>query len=189
MRNIVENFNVNNSFWEYNPSFKIASPFKELFNSDKSRGKKNSSNIMWAIALCYHPSSDLYNLPDKEVRVFDMVKDKSFKLKDYTEYIKEFLDTCLSEAQKSLIAWDNRMKSRDGFLANQEYSFGYEVRDEEGSLIKVHKSNVKELDEMMSRTSRIYQEYFKIKKELNEEDQIKKGRGGKNLSLSDAGEI
>ena len=192
MHNITESFDLDNIFWDFNPQFKIVSPFKELFNSDKSRGKKTSSNIMWAISLCYCPDSDLYNLPDKEVRVFDMVKDKSFKLEDYKEHIELFKDMSLTQAQKSLAAWDDRLRDRDRFLAEQEYHFGYDETyyDTNGEAnIKSFRSNVKELDEMFARTAKLYQEYFKIKKELEEDDQIKKGRGGKNLSLSDADEI
>ena len=50
---------------------------------------------MWAIALCHHPKSDLYNTPDKDIRVFDMVKDKSFKLDDYKEHIELFKEMSL----------------------------------------------------------------------------------------------
>lgn len=192
MRNVTENFDIDTIFWDYNPQFKIVSPFKSLYNSDKSRGKKNSSNIMWAIALCYHPKSDLYNLDDKEVRVFEMIKDKSFKLKDYTEHIEEFKNAALSQSEKSLVAWDDRLRSRDSFLEGQEYTFGYDeiFYDNDGeSTTRSFKSNVKDLDDMLARTAKLYQEYFKIKKELNEEDQTSKGRGGKNLSLSDSGDI
>lgn len=184
MRNITENFNLNNNFWDYNPQFKIVSPFKELFNSDKSRGKKTSSNIMWAISLCYHPESDLYNLPDKDIRVFDMVKDKSFKLEDYDEYVELFKDMCLSQAQKSLEAWDSRMKQRDRFLKDQEYTF-----DQYNDLGRVDKGTADQLDKMAANTGKLYQEFFKIKKDLNEEEQTAKGKGGKNLSLSDSGDI
>ena len=117
---------------------------------------------MWAIALCHHPKSDLYNTPDKDIRVFDMVKDKSFKLDDYKEHIELFKEMSLSQAQKSLIAWDGRLKERDKFLRDQEYHFGYTESNEE--LSKEFKSNVKELDEMLGRTAKLYGEYFKIKK-------------------------
>jgi len=184
MRNITENFNTNNNFWDYAAQFKVVSPFKELYSSDKSRGKKSSSNIMWAISLCYHPASDLYNLPDKEDRVFDMVKDKSFKLKDYEEQIELFKDMCLTQAQKSLESWDTRMRQRDVFLKDQEYNF-----DQYDDLGKTIKGTADQLDKMAANTGKLYQEFFKIKKELNEEEQTAKGKGGKNLSLSDSGEI
>ncbi len=184
MNNITENFNVTNIFWEYNPQFKIVSPFKELFNSDKSRGKKTSSNIMWAISLCYHPKSDLYGLPDKEERVFDMVKDKSFKLEDYSDHIELFTSSCLSQAEKSAVAWDEFMRKRDRFIKTQEYTL--DTYDDFG---KLQKGTADQLDKMASNTGKMYTDYAKIKKELNEEDQAVKGKGGKNLSLSDSGEI
>jgi hypothetical protein len=183
MRNITENFNLENNFWECNPQFKIVYPFKELYNNDKSKLKKHSSNIMWAIALCYHPDSDLYNIKDKEVRVFDMVKDDSFKLENYKQHILEFKDMTLTEAQKSLTAWDERIKDRDNFLKEQVYTF--DAYTEEGKNIK---GNAEQLDKMAANTYKLYQEYFKIKKELEEEkSQNIKGKGGKNKSLTDSG--
>lgn len=174
MRNITEAFKPDTIFWKVNPQFLATSPFKELYNSDKSRNKKNSSNIMWAISLCYHPESDIYYMSDKENRVFDMIKDKSFKLDDYFNHIEVFKDMCLSQAQKSLISWEEFMVKRDKFIKTQEYNMDTGL----------------DLDKMASATAKLYQDYFKIKKEVDEEKLSNKtGRGGKQLSLSDAGEI
>lgn len=184
MQNITENFNINNNFWEFHPAFKVVEPFKKVFSSDKSRGKKTSSNIMWSIALCYHPKSELFYLNDKEERVFDMVKDRSFKLEDYYDLIEEFKDATLTQSQKSLVDWDNRMRSRDRFLKDASYSF--DTYNDHGKLVK---GTADQLDRMAANTAKLYSEYFKIKKELNEDEQEVKGKGGKNLSLSDSGEI
>lgn len=183
MRNLTQNFSPENNFWEYNAQFKVAPPFKQLFNSDKSRNKVNSSNIMWAIALCYHPKSDLYYLNDKEERVFDMVKDKSFKLEDYKEHVNNFKDMCLTQAEKSLSTWESRMKERDDFIASIQYTL--DAYDDFG---KLKKGSASQLDTMAANTYKLYQDYFKIKKELLDEEQVK-GKGGKNKSLSDAGDI
>lgn len=184
MRNITENFSLMNNFWDFNQQFTVVSPFKELYNSDKSRGKKNSSNIMWAIALCYHPKSDLYNLGDKEARVFDMVKDKSFNLEDYEDYIDAFKNACLTQAEKSMVAWDDFMRKRDIFIKSQDFTLDH--YNNEGRL---KKGTADQLDKMAGNTAKIYSDYLKIKDKLNEEDQAAKGKGGKNLSLSDSGEI
>jgi hypothetical protein len=183
MQDITKNFSPTNNFWEFNPAFKIAKPFKQLYNSDKSRGKVNSSNIMWAIALCYYPKSDLYYLNDKEARVFDMVKDKSFKLEDYKEHINEFIDMAVTQAEKSMADWENRMRDRDQFLKGVKYSLDY--YDDFG---KIKKGTADQLDRMAAQTHKLYQEYFKIKKDITEEQQAK-GKGGKNKSLSDSGDI
>lgn len=185
MRNITESFNLTNNFWDFNPQFLAIPLFEKLHKSDKSRGKKTSSNIMWAITLCNHPESDIYYYSDKENKVYKMVKDKSFKLEDYVEHIEAFKDMCLTQAQKSLVAWEDRLRDRDSFLADQEYHFGYVDKDG-----VEYKSNVKELDEMAGRTAKLYQEFAKIGKEIAEEKlEDKRGKGNKIKSATDAGEI
>jgi len=195
MQDLTKSFSPTNNFWEFYPAFTVVKPFKQLYNSDKTRGKMGSSNIMWAIALCYHPKSDLYNLKDKEERVFEMVKDKSFKLEDYEEHIEVFIDTTLTQAEKSLYAWEKRLKNRDKFIDSQEYTLDYYVKNKNGDNILsksgnlvTEKGTADQLDKMAANTPKLYQDYFKIRKELIDEEQIK-GKGGKNLSLSDAGEI
>src|SRR5690606_5933242 len=58
----ISNFNTDENFWELYPEFKIAMSFKDLYKSDKSRGKESSSRIMWFVALCHSPRSRYRNL-------------------------------------------------------------------------------------------------------------------------------
>lgn len=154
-----------------------------------------SSNVMWAIALCYHPESDLYYLNDKEERVFDMVKEKNFTLDDYQDHISVFKDMCLTQAQKSLTAWEEQMRKRDKYLKSQEYYFDQYLTDDNGDNVVsktgkfiVIKGTADQLDKAYSTTPKMYSDYDKIKKELEREEQVK-GKGGKNVSLSDSGDI
>jgi len=187
MRNILDNYSLDNQFWQYNPQFTAMNPFRKLYKSDKSRNKRVSSDLMWAITLIYHPESDWYNLPDKEAMAAkDILKNKELDWSVHEELVTAFKDMCLSQAEKSLLAWDTRMKDRDKFLEGQSYTFGEDYVDDDG-VMHTTKSNVKELDEMAARTSKLYQEYFKIKADLEREDTIKKGT--KISSLSDSGEI
>ena len=50
-------FDTSKSFWSVHSGFKSISPFKE-YNK-----KKDSSRVMWAIALIYDYESDLFNAP------------------------------------------------------------------------------------------------------------------------------
>lgn len=169
MRNILENFSPGINFWDVNPQFTTVNPFRRLWKSDKSRGKGTSSNIMWAIALVYHPKSDMYYLSDAKERIaIDFLKIKEDKVDEFWEEHKElvdaFIDAALTQAEKSLRAWEIRMKKRDEFLSNQDYTFGYV---DENNI--EHKDNTKQLDDMLAKTAKIYEEFFKIKKELEEE--------------------
>ncbi len=188
MRNILQSYTPDNSFWTYNAQFTAMDPFRKLYKSDKSRNKRVSSNLMWAISLIYHPESDWYSLPGKEAMAAkDILKDKDYDWDKNEDVISTFKEMCLTQAEKSLVSWEMRMKDRDGFLAKQKYTFGEEYVDDEG-IARTVKGNAKDLDEMFSRTAKIYQEYFKIKEDLEKEETVR-GKGNKVKSLSDSGEI
>jgi hypothetical protein len=187
MRNIVENYNKNANFWELNPQFIAINPFKQLYKTDKSKDKKESSLIMWAIALAYHPKSDLYYIEDKEEKLAkDLVGIKKSDIDTFWNnnkfLVDAFIDAALSQAEKSLISWEKRLKQRDAFLAEQQYTFGYV--DEEGV---EYKDNTKAFDDMQSKTAKFYEEFFKIKKELQDEEIL--SRGKKEKSATAGGEL
>jgi len=185
MRNPLENYNETNNFWEYNPQYLSIEPFKSLHSKDRSKDKKDSSDKMWSIALIYHPDSDIYYTINKEEKVlsakFGLTSKQSDDfIKKHKDVIDEFIEISCTQAQKSLISWDKRMKARDEFLTTQKYSFGY--TDSEGNEFK---DNTKALDEMQSRTGKMYEEFNKIKKELLEESvkNNNKGYSSKDVTI------
>lgn len=186
MRNILESYSPGASFWEQNPQFTTIQPFKKLYSSDKSRKKTTSSNLMWAIAFVHYPKSDAYYVPGKESKyAVSMCGIKEADADEFWEVnntlVEGFVDATLTQAQKSLLSWENRLKQRDSFLAKQEYHFGY--TDPDGNEFK---GNSKELDEMNSKTGKFYDEYNKIKKELDE-DNIKSSKNNKGYDAKEAG--
>lgn len=186
MRNICELYSPTNNFWEQCPQFTTIQPFKKLYSSDKSRGKKVSSDLMWAIALIHHPKSDMFYIPMKEERLaIDMLKVKKSEVDQFWEdnavYVDAMKETILTQAQKSLIAWEDRLKDRDRFLKEQRYHFGYTNADG-----VEFKSNAKDLDDMLAKTGKLYDEYFKIQKVI-EEDDIKSSKTNKGYDASEAG--
>lgn len=187
MRNILENYTPDANFWEVNPQFTTVEPFRQLWKGDKSRGKGSTSKLMWAISLAFHPKSDMYYLSDGKFRVAkDILKVKEKDIDSFWEDNKHltdaFIDAALTQAEKSLIAWENRLKNRDDFLAKQTYTFGF--IDDNGIEFK---DNTKSLDDMASKTGKFYDEFFKIKKELHEEDVVRKS--GRIKSETSRGEI
>lgn len=183
MNNIFSAYNPTANFWEVNPQFTTTNPFRKLWKSDKSRGKKASSDLMWVIALVHHPKSEMYYIPMKEFKIVTSmlkVKDKEVDAfwEDNKELVNEFIDSTLTEAEKSLLSWEKRMKQRDDFLSVQKYHFGYV---EDGIEFK---SNTKDLDDMNGKTAKFYAEYFKIKESLEEQD-IKDSNGKKGYSSQD----
>lgn len=170
---MLDGANPSTNFWEIHPIFKTIDIFKKLYKGDTSRLKNRSSKIMWGIAMVVHPRAPLYRLDDKyDLVARDIIKDAKFKWDDCKDYMDLFADLCLTQAEKSLVAWDKRLKNRDNFLDTQKYTL----------------ETMKDLDDSNGKTYKLYQDYFKIRKEL-EEDEIKRGKANKPKSLSDAGEI
>ena len=182
MSAVIGNYKEGANFWEYNPQYKVI--MESLYSSDKSKNKERSSTIMWAIFFMVHPRSEFYNLPDKQtILARDFIKEPNFKWEKYKEVIDRVEEISLSQAEKSLVSWDKTLKKRDEFIHSQEFTL--DNYNEEGRLVK---GTADQLDKMLANTNKLYQEYFKILKELkNEEDS--RGKGNRPKSLSDSGEI
>ena len=184
MENLIERWGPNNNFWESAPEFKVIEIFNKLFTTDKSKGKVNSSNIMWAISHCILKDSPMYNLPEKwEIAARDIVKDKNLNWETLYDVVEMFKQCSTSQAERSLMAWEELMAKRDKYLKGQEYYFDY--IDENGKKVI---GTAEQLDRAFSVTPRMFSDFAKIKKEI-EEDEIKRGKGNKVKSLTEAGEI
>jgi len=170
------------NFWEINHQYTYI--FLEFYNSDNSKNKEKSSKIMWAVYFKIHPKSDFYNLSNKDAIIkTKWLKDDNFDWSEYESIIELFKESILTQAQKSLILWDETLKKRDEFVHSQDFTL-----DEYSESGKIIKGTADQLDKMLANTSKLYAEYFKIKKQLSDEE-IKRGRGDKPLSMSDSNEI
>jgi len=170
------------NFWEYNQDYTVI--FEQMYEADKSKDKTKSSRIMWAFYYLLNPKSDFYNLPNKRDLLKDrFIKDKTFKWEAYEAEEELFKHTMLTQAQRSLVSWDDFMKKRDAYLKGQEYYFDY--IDKDGKLVK---GTAEQLDKAYGVTPKMYADYDKIMKELKEEE-YKTGKGNKIKSLTDAKEI
>lgn len=195
MMDITEKWNGKDNFWELFPNYRVIDLFNTFHSKDKSKGKEKSSNIMWAIAFCTRRESSMYNLPEKwELAAKDIVKDK-IKWEDYEDIVKMFKSCSLTQAERSLLAWEELMDKRDRYLKNQEYYFDQYQLDKDGNNVKtrtgqfvVIKGTADQLDRAFSVTPKMYSDFSKIKKEI-EEDDIKRGRGNKPKSMSETNEV
>lgn len=142
---LLLNFDTDTNFWKEFPQFKVLEPFKGLYKDDKSRDKANSSQKMWAIAFLCDPSKNnpYRNLSkkDKESLIArDFLKQENFDwftLKDEIDFYNKCL---LTQEQKTLLAWKNKMDERDRFLAATPYTL----------------DNGKDLDMMLAKTKELY---------------------------------
>jgi len=182
------------SFWELNPEYILI--FEDFHKKDRSKGKLFSSTVMWAMYLKLHPESSFYNMSNKEEFIkIKFVKDDKFDWTKYVDIELLFRDTILSQAEKSLFEWNELMHKRDKYLKSKDYYFDEYATDENGDNIITKTGNLvtikgtaEQLDKAQQVTIKYFNEYTKILKELNEE-KLKRGKGNKPLSSSDANRI
>ena len=182
------------SFWELNPEYILI--FEDFHKKDRSKSKLFSSTVMWAMYLKLHPESSFYNMSNKEEFIkTKFVKDDKFDWTKYVDIELLFRDTILSQAEKSLFEWNELMHKRDKYLKSKDYYFDEYATDENGDNIITKTGNLvtikgtaEQLDKAQQVTIKYFNEYTKILKELNEE-KLKRGKGNKPLSSSDANRI
>jgi hypothetical protein len=193
---MIDKYFKGNNFWEVCPEFRVLDIFDSLYNKDKSHNHEDSSNLMWAIAFCLRKESPMYNLPNKwELAAKDIALDPKLKWDKYEDITMAFKASYMSQAERSLLAWEELMFKRDKYLKEQEYYFDQYLTNEEGDNVTSKtgqfitvKGTADQLDRAFSTTPRMYNDYHKIKKEIDD-DEIKRGKGNKVKSMSDTNEI
>lgn len=169
---------LDNNFWKTLPELVIAPELDKLYTKDKSKNKKESSIIMWAIHLCESPESKFFHHPNKYSIIAEKVlKNKKFDWEKIENIKESYRNFVLTEAERSLAIWNETMALRNSSLKKM-YQEAFEIKDTD-ELVK--------LDKMLSATSKMFDEYKKIKLDFEEEKTKKKGV--KRNSLSDNDEI
>jgi len=137
----------------------------------------------------------MYNLPYKwELAAKDIVK-KEIDWDKYDSIVNLFKNVSMTQAERSLLAWEELMGKRDKYLKNQDYYFDQYAVDKNGNNILSKtgqevtiKGTAEQLDRAFGVTPKMYSDFFKIKKEI-EEDDIKRGKGNKPKSISETNEV
>jgi len=169
-------FNPDFNFWELNPELKYAEKLKSLYDSDKSKKKEDSSKIMNAIYMLVHKDSRYADLPERERKILiatDYLKDSSFQWTLYEIEINFIIDLTTSKARKLLRNWELKLEERSNFIASLRYDA----------------DTFKMLDDMMSASKKIWDEYIKILNEVDKEEAGGSVQGGAVESLSESGRI
>lgn len=170
-------------FWEVYPEMKYAPVLDEFYKKDKSKGKSESSKIMWAIDMCEKPDSMYYNRPNKyEDMIKTFLKEiKNFKWSKYEKHIDSFKESALSDAERGLSSWNEIIRMRDTNL-KKLYKDLHNV-----DVLELDTKALKDVDAMLALTPKLYDDYNKIKATY-EEEKIKK-KGSTIASLSDSNDI
>lgn len=148
-------------------------PFNLLYGRDKGKGKKESSDIMWGIALLCD-----YDSPYKHLEWGERVKIVSeiYKVDIEDELIKECIDKYYflqrDSVRRYLEEFDRKLDDRRNYMNGMGYS----------------KENWEELDKMLISTDKIMLQRDKIIQMINKES-VTKIRGELELSMMEKNEL
>lgn len=194
MQSATKNWNTDENYWQLNPIMKTIPKFKVLFDKDKSKNKQKSSKIMWAIALFLDPNEhNVWRNTRKEDKTKlieeDFMKGEDFKFSypPVIELLEEYLDKCITVAQKELINIENKLQERGKFIKETPYKLDSYEETENG--YKKVKGTAEQLDKMLVGTYQIYKQFAQIKKDITEESNKGSVKGGQTESASEKGLI
>jgi hypothetical protein len=188
---VVVYFNKDENFWTMNPQCTAAGVFKQVYEDDKTKGKKFSSTLMWCIALIFDYKSTFYNLPEtgednKIDLIFDDVlgdvewptKNRALfeELRDFYRALNE------TQAQRALRGVEEKLLERDQFLKSVTYTMG--MPGERGGWIG---NTADILDKMTANTKKLWDLYEQARKQVLQETEGASKIGGRKESLTDQG--
>lgn len=151
---------VNQDFWKSNPNLLLIDEFEKFSKTE------NSSDVMWAISLIYHPESTFKNLQMKDRE--KLVK-KKFNIKKLPEkIIKEFEKLTISPAKRQMIEWRRVLDEKTEFMSSLKYD----------------KENWEMIEKMLQSNTSLFKEYQRISDLLEREGEegVVKGEGMESAS-------
>lgn len=174
MVDLLNRFDIEGDFWEINTSFVAVKVFKEYRKKDPSRGKAQSSRMMWAICLLEHPRSKFANtsyedrlelvngdyLPNNETL------DPEGK---HEALIKSFNKYAITRTQRIAKQWGDKLDERFDYMDTLNYADGA------GEI----------LDKMLASTDKMWKQYQTCLKDLEDENSRSQIQGGAIESLSE----
>jgi hypothetical protein len=170
--NILNNFSIDADFWEVNPQLKVA--FSGIAK------KRNSSKIMWAMALVFHPDSKFSNT-SLEYRIKTVQEDYLKKVvvdwDDYKEEIEKFQHLTMTKAQRTLYNWEMELEKRAAFLSAIDYDISTDF-----TLIEFK-------EKLLASTEKLWKQLRTCMKDVQDETAKSQTKGGAVKSASEEGTI
>ena len=167
--------NINNNYWDAFPAERVVRPFSALYNLDKSKGRKTSSSIMWALTMLtdpatYNPLSRMTREERLEELLNSYIGQK--ELDDVLELEEEFVNFKLSYIKKRYRFYQSLLEDRERYMKTLSYD-----------------THASQLDSMLVNTKKIWDEFLKIKKEVDVEEVSYHTKGNREESASEKGLI
>lgn len=175
-------FDIDKNYWKVNSPFMLF--FKDIYDNDKSKDKTLSSLKMWCIAFYTESKEEniynnMTNDEKKRIIVESFLKKMGIKINEPEEvkkvidwdldakYIETYLNIVTPKSKKLLRKWEDKLEERQLFINSQIYD----------------KSTYDMLDDMMTKTAKMWQEYARIKKDIDEEESVQGFAGSEESFL------
>lgn len=183
-------WNINENYWLLHPQMKTIKLFGQLHDNDKSKGKVESSKLMWGIALYCDPHDQNpwknINYLDKQTLIAtDYLKIPKFdwENENVVALLECYEKHCLTIAEKELIRLEEKLTQRGDFIKAAKYSLD-EYEDNGEGKVKLKKGTATQLDKMMVDTTKIYEQLDIIKTMMSKETSGA-NKGGSKQSASE----
>lgn len=187
METLVTAFNYKDgNFWVTNPGFTYFDTLKTFYKNDKTKGKTNSSKIMWAIALLVDPHKDnpwrnTAYVEKLKLIANEYLEEPSFDWSKYQHIIDEYQKRATTEIEQQLHRFKIKMDERQSFIDSTKYSLD---SYDDGRLIK---GTADQLDKMMINTDKISNMYEKLMEAISKQADKASTKGGREKSASEKG--
>jgi len=171
----IESWDTLANFWDVNPQLKAPTPFSTLYEEDKSKGKSQSSKVMWAVAYFADFDSKYRALSDgerKKLIAEDILKKPDFDWSAVEQYIKAW-DMFKSVPMKQMTEWERLMNEKTEYMKTLKYN----------------SDTADEIEKRLLSNSKLYSEYEEIMARLVQEGEAGTMLGGAMESLTERGEI
>jgi len=172
---VVESWDTQANFWEVNPQLKTPSVFHTLYTEDKSKGKAQSSKLMWAIAYYADFDSKYRPLSEgerKKLIAEDILKNPDFNWSEVEMHIKAW-DIFKSVPMKQMTEWERLMNEKTEYMKTLKYN----------------SDTADEIEKRLLSNSKLYAEYEEIMSRLVQEGEAGTMLGGAMESLTEKGDI
>lgn len=175
------------NFWECFPAFKSVSPFKTLFQKDRSASKNKSSKALWYCVLRYDVDSEFYSLEGTE-QAGALEETLGFNVPKYlgeefgkicASYI-DFTDTIISADVRAL---ESKLIERKSFINTTSYTLDEWVTPDMGKPY-LKKGTAPQLDKMITTTKEIHNQVRELRQMMKDQTAAA-NRGGVRDSLLD----
>ena len=202
-RHPVDSLDKKLNFWEEFPDYKIHPVLGDIWKLNRKtvKQKKDTSNLMWVLSLCYDRKSSFFNQPelDKwEVTSLEYLDDQNF-MRNLVEgepqdritlptgltgrlIISSFEDSIDTPLGINLRRLEAKLVERTDFIMKEPYTLdGFETSSNGRQILK--KGSADQLDKMFTNTEKISSLIQTAMATLKSSGDSNKGGG--NASLSD----